>query len=128
MNQVMERQKSLLRKPLNAPDEVRPFADGKGRLCVFNVGTATIGRGEFEPGWRWSTHVKPLAGTSSCQASHTGVVLSGRMCVRMDDGEEVEYQEGDSFYMKPGHDAWVVGDQRCVLLDFTGASQYAKPH
>ncbi|HJW55324.1 MAG TPA: hypothetical protein VJ577_08640 [Burkholderiaceae bacterium] len=50
------------------------------------------------------------------------------MCVRMDDGEEVEYQEGDSFYMKPGHDAWVVGDQRCVLLDFTGASQYAKPH
>ena len=119
---------SLEKKSLEKPDEVRPFKDGKGKLSVFTLGNQTMGRGEFEPGWRWSTHVKPIAGTDSCQATHTGIVLEGRMVVRMDDGSEMEYGPGDVFYMPPGHDAWVVGDQRCVLFDVTGVAKYAKPH
>jgi quercetin dioxygenase-like cupin family protein len=116
----------LERKPLEAPDETRPFQDGKGRLEVVSVGDRTFGRGVFEPGWRWSQHVQPIAGTPSCQAAHTGYVIEGRLTVQMDDGDRVEYGPGDAFYMPPGHDAWVVGDQRCVLIDFTGVGSYAK--
>lgn len=118
----------LERKPLSKPDEVRPFKDGKGKVEVVTLGNLTMGRGEFEPGWRWSEHVKPLAGTDSCQAAHTGVVLEGRMIVKMEDGSQMEFGPGDAFYMPPGHDAWVVGDKRCVLIDVTGVAQYAKPH
>ncbi len=119
---------TLEKKSLQTPDEVRPFKDGKGKLSVFTLGNQTMGRGEFEPGWRWSEHVKPIAGTDSCQAAHTGTILEGRMVVKMDDGSEMEYGPGDVFYMPPGHDAWVVGDQRCVLFDVTGVAKYAKPH
>ncbi|HSV36591.1 MAG TPA: cupin domain-containing protein [Ramlibacter sp.] len=120
--------KALAKKPADHPDEVRPFKDGKGKMGVFTFGAQTMGRGEFEPGWRWSQHVKPIAGTDSCQATHTGIVLEGRMVVKMlDDGSEMEYGPGDVFYMPPGHDAWVVGKDRCVLFDFTGVAQYAKP-
>ena len=118
---------ALERKSLNTPDETRPFKDGKGKVEVVNVGSHTLGRAVFEPGWRWSEHVKPIAGTPSCQAAHTGYVLEGRMSVRMDDGSEVEYGPGDAFYMPPGHDAWIVGNQRCVLIDFTGVAKYAQP-
>ncbi|MDB5797714.1 MAG: cupin [Paucimonas sp.] len=127
MADVLAKQ-GLVRKTAGTPDEERPFAQGMGSLKVFKLGDATIGRGEFKPGWRWSSHVKPIVGTDSCQASHTGTVLSGSMCVRMDSGEEATYREGDFFYMHPGHDAWVVGDQPCVMLDFTGAADYARPH
>src|ERR1700686_413750 len=102
------------------PDETRTFPDGKGKLALLGVGQLQIGGGEFEPGWRWSEHVKPIAGTDSCQAAHTGYVLEGRMAVRMDDGSEIEYVPGDAFYMPPGHDAWIVGDEQCVILDVTG--------
>lgn len=119
---------TLEKKSLDKPDEVRPFKDGKGKLSVFSIGNQTMGRGEFEPGWRWSEHVKPIAGTDSCQAAHTGTILEGRMVVKMDDGSEMEYGPGDVFYMPPGHDAWVVGNERCVLLDVTGVAKYAKPH
>ncbi|GAB3453507.1 cupin domain-containing protein [Massilia terrae] len=119
---------TLEKKSLEKPDEVRPFKDGKGKLSVFTLGNQTMGRGEFEPGWRWSQHVKPIAGTDSCQATHTGMILEGRMVVKMNDGSEMEYGPGDVFYMPPGHDAWVVGDQRCVLFDVTGVAKYAKPH
>ncbi|SCK23762.1 cupin domain-containing protein [Vogesella sp. LIG4] len=122
MSQMLEK------KALNEPDELRPFKDDMGRLAVVTLGDMTMGRGEFEPGWRWSEHVKPLAGTDSCQAAHTGVVLEGRIVVKMDDGSQMEYGPGDAFYMPPGHDAWVVGDQRCVLIDVTGVAKYAKPH
>jgi quercetin dioxygenase-like cupin family protein len=115
------------RKPFDKPDETRPFKNGKGKLEVVTVGDHTLGRGVFEPGWRWSEHVKPIAGTPSCQAAHTGYVLEGRMVVKMDDGAQVEYGPGDAFYMPPGHDAWIVGDKRCVLIDFTGVAKYAKP-
>jgi quercetin dioxygenase-like cupin family protein len=127
MTETIEK-KALTKKSVSRPDEVRPFKDGKGKMGVFTVGSQTIGRGEFEPGWRWSEHVKPLAGTDSCQATHTGVVLEGRMVVKMSDGDQMEFGPGDVFYMPPGHDAWVVGKDRCVLLDFTGVAQYAKPH
>jgi quercetin dioxygenase-like cupin family protein len=117
----------LERKSLDKPDETRPFKDAKGKLDVVTVGSHTFGRGVFQPGWRWSQHVKPIAGTPSCQASHTGYVLEGRMVVKMDDGAEVEYGPGDAFYMPPGHDAWIVGDKPCVMIDFTGVAKYAKP-
>jgi quercetin dioxygenase-like cupin family protein len=118
---------ALQRKSLNKPDETRPFKDGKGKVDIVNVGPHTLGRGVFEPGWRWSEHVKPIAGTPSCQVAHTGHVLEGRMAVRMDDGSEVEYGPGDAFHIPPGHDAWIVGNQRCVVMDFTGGAQYAEP-
>ena len=117
----------LERKPFDKPDEMRSFKDGKGKLEVVTVGECTVGRGVFEPGWRWSEHVKPIVGTPSCQAAHTGYVLEGRMLVKMNDGAQLEYGPGDAFYMPSGHDAWVVGDKRCVLIDFTGVAKYAKP-
>ena len=117
----------LERKPFDKPDETRAFKNGKGKLEVVTVGDCTVGRGVFEPGWRWSEHVKPIVGTSSCQAAHTGYVLEGRMLVKMDDGAQLEYGAGDAFYMPSSHDAWVVGDKRCVLIDFTGMAKYAKP-
>lgn len=116
----------LTRKAEGQPDETRPFKDNKGRMEVFNLGESIIGRGEFEPGWRWSQHVKPIAGTPSCQSIHTGCILEGRMAVKMDDGVETEYGPGDFFYMPAGHDAWILGEKRCVILDFTGVGKYAK--
>jgi quercetin dioxygenase-like cupin family protein len=115
---------TLEAKNLGSPDETRPFAD-KGRAEVVNVGGTTIIRGTFEPGWRWSEHVKPLAGTESCQAGHTGYMVSGRMHIRMDDGTEQEAGAGDAVRIEPGHDAWIVGDETCVFIDFT-APDYAK--
>ena len=117
----------LERKPLSNPDETRPFKDNKGMAEIVTVGNITLGRGTFEPGWVWSEHVKPVAGTDSCQAAHTGYVLQGRMVVKMDDGSEEEFGPGDAFYMPSGHDAWIVGDEACVLIDVTGFGQYAKP-
>ncbi len=111
-------------KDLNSPDETRPFP--KGKLEVVNLGGVTIGRSTLEPGWKWSESVKPIAGTESCQAPHTGYVVSGRMKVVMDDGQEEECGPGTAVVIAPGHDAWIVGDEPCVFIDFTGAAQYAK--
>lgn len=126
MTAVNAMQEALLRK--TEPDEERMFLDGKGSLKIYKLGDAIIGRGTFKPGWRWSQHVKPIAGTDSCQAEHTGLMLTGTMCVRMDDGQELEFHAGDTFHMRPGHDAWIVGDETCELLDFSGATHYAVPH
>jgi quercetin dioxygenase-like cupin family protein len=106
-------------------DETRPFVD-KGRVELVQMSGGVIGRATFEPGWRWSEHVKPIAGTDSCQASHMGYCVSGRMVVRMDDGTEVEIGPGDVLSIPPGHDGWVVGDEPCVQIDFTGMGDYAK--
>ena len=116
----------LERKSLDTPDETRPFKDGMGKAEIVTVGKTILGRGTFDPGWVWSKHVKPIAGTDSCQADHTGYVLQGRMVVKMDDGSEMEFGPGDAFYMPPGHDAWIVGDEQCVLIDVTGFGQYAQ--
>lgn len=113
-------------RTFNKPDERRPFAD-KGHADIITVAGGAVGLGTFEPGWRWSKHVKPLAGTESCQAAHAGYCISGRMKVVMDSGEEIEFGPGDVMAIPPGHDAWVVGDEACVMIDFGGAMQdYAK--
>jgi quercetin dioxygenase-like cupin family protein len=101
----------------STPDEVRPFV-ARGRMELVNLANGPVGRTVFEPGWRWSEHVKPLAGTESCQATHLGYVLSGRLHVRMDDGSEGEAGVGEVVRIDPGHDAWVVGDEPCVMVDF----------
>jgi class 3 adenylate cyclase len=105
-------------KSLDDPDVVRVWTRGKGSIA--HVGVHTIGRGVLEPGWRWSEHMGPAMGTTSCPIHHIQVVLSGRFGVRMDDGEEVVLKAGDVADIPPGHDAWVEGDEPCVLLDVAG--------
>ena len=111
-------------KNLNSPDETRPF--GHGKMETVQIGGGTVGKGTFEPGWKWSNDVKPIAGTESCQAPHFGFMVSGRMTIAMDDGSQTEYSAGDVAVIPPGHDAWVVGDEACVFLDWGGATNYAK--
>ena len=115
-------------KPLDSPDEVRPFKDDKGAAHGVNLSSGPVARGVFEPGWRWSQHVKPIAGTDSCQTAHLGYVVSGRMHIVMDDGSEGECGPGDAVRIEPGHDAWIVGDEPCVFVDFGQIKNYAKPH
>ena len=112
-------------KSFNTPDEVRVFA--KGKVEVVNLGEATIGRATFEPGWRWSTCVKPLAKTNSCEVAHLHYQVSGTMIIRMDDGTELECKAGDVAIVPPGHDAWVVGNEPVIAVDFQGMREYAKP-
>ena len=112
-------------KSFDAPDETRPF-EGKGQAHVVHLAGRDIGRGTFEPGWKWSNNVKPIAQTDSCQVSHLGYVLSGRMKVSMDDGSEAEVGPGDVFALPPGHDAEVVGDEPCEMVDFGEFGDYAK--
>lgn len=112
-------------KSFDSPDEVREF-EGKGRAHVVEIGGHTVGRGVYEPGWKWSENVKPIAGTDSCEVSHLGYVLQGRMRVMMDDGSEGEVGPGDVIAIHPGHDAEVVGDEECVLIDFGQVGDYAK--
>lgn len=116
----------LERKNFDDPDETRPF-QGKGHVEIVNIGNGVVGRATFEPGWKWSDHVKPLAGTNSCQVAHVGYVLSGRQTVLMDDGTELEIGPGDIVSIPAGHDGWTIGDEPCVVLDFAGMASYAKP-
>jgi len=116
----------LVRMSLDTPEETRPFDGGMGQVDVVNLSGGAVGRATFMPGWRWSEHVKPIAGTDSCQAAHTGYYVSGRMTVRTDDGEEIEYGPGDFAVVPPGHDAWVVGNEPCVLIDWQGFADYAR--
>jgi quercetin dioxygenase-like cupin family protein len=112
-------------KTFDSPDETRPFA-ANGKMEIVKLGGVTVGRGTFEPGWRWSEHVKPIAQTDSCQASHVGYMLSGRMAVKMDDGTESEAGPGAVVVIEPGHDAWIVGNEPCVFIDFgSTVAQYA---
>ena len=110
---------------IDSPHETRPFR-ANGRMEVITLGDFTLGRGTFEPGWRWSQDVKPNAGTDSCQTRHTGICLSGRMDVKFEDGSELHIAPGDVVVLEPGHDAWTVGDEPCVLID-TGVAAYATP-
>lgn len=116
----------LTRKSFDTPDETRPFEGGMGQLEVINSEGGVVGRATFRPGWQWSKHIKPIAGTESCQAAHTAYFVSGRMKVVMNDGEEMEYGPGDFATMAPGHDAWIVGDEPCVVIDWQGFTDYAK--
>jgi quercetin dioxygenase-like cupin family protein len=116
----------LVRKSLDAPEETRAFEGGTGHLALVNLDSGAVGRATFLPGWKWSQHVKPIAKTASCQAAHLGYFVSGRMVVVMDDGEQMEYGPGDFAVMAPGHDAWIVGDEPCVVIDWQGFADYAK--
>ena len=111
------------RKGLATPDEVRTFP--RGRLELVQIGGATIGRAVFEPGWRWATSVQPIAGTKSCEAPHFQYHVSGVLKVVMDDGTELECRPGDISLLPSGHDAWVVGDEAAVVVDFQGMVDYA---
>jgi hypothetical protein len=102
-------------KNLDSPDDKRNFDHGQVQLV--HLTGVSIGRAVLNPGWKWSTDVKPSAGTDSCQMPHTAVVLSGQFHVRMDDGTELELGPGDAHVVSPGHDAWVVGDEECVIID-----------
>jgi quercetin dioxygenase-like cupin family protein len=109
--------------PLENPTEVREFE--KGRFEVYEVGPMTLGRATYEPGWRWTEHVGPTTGEASCPVEHVGLVVSGRAAVRMDDGTELIMEPGDFFYVPPGHDSWVVGDEPYVSLHVMGSEDYA---
>src|ERR1700688_300006 len=111
-------------KGLNSPEEVRTF--DKGRVELVNIAGAAVGRATFQPGWKWSTCVKPIANTNSCQAAHFGSQVSGTMTTRMDDGTEKTPTPGYVLNIPPGHDAWVVGNEPVVVLDFQGMVDYAK--
>lgn len=116
----------LAGKRFESPDELREFVGGMGHIELVDLNGHAVGRGTFKPGWRWSEHVKPIAGTDSCQVEHIGYVIEGRMALKMDDGSEREFGPGDTFHMPPGHDAWIVGDESCVILDFGGLKGYAQ--
>ena len=110
-------------KHFGTPDEVRTFP--KGRVELINIGGATIGRAIFEPGWRWSTSVQPIAKTASCEAPHFQYHVSGTLRVRMDDGQEFDCKPGDVSLLPSGHDAWVVGNEAVIVVDFQGMVDYA---
>ncbi len=125
----MEDTKTLERTQLRnfaRADEVREFP--LGRVELLNIGGRVVGRIILQPGWRWSTSVRPIAKTESCEAPHFQYQVSGVLAIRMDDGTEFELHPGDVSYIAPGHDAWVVGDDPVVLVDFQGMIDYAKPH
>ena len=106
------------------PDEVRTFPHGKAEIV--KIGGGEVGRLVFEPGWRWSNDVKPIAGTKSCEAPHFQYHVSGQLGIRMDDGTEMVAGPGDITSLPKGHDAWVVGDEPVVVIDWYGASNYAR--
>jgi mannose-6-phosphate isomerase-like protein (cupin superfamily) len=115
---------SAEKKSFGNADETRTFS--KGTLDVVNVGSTQVGMAHFQPGWKWSECVKPIAQTDTCQSEHLGYFISGRMHVVAGDGTEMDYGPGDVMYLAPGHDAWIVGNDECVVLDFLGAKSYAK--
>jgi hypothetical protein len=108
------------------PDEVREFP--KGRVEIVNIGGAAVGRATFKPGWRWATSVQPLAKTKSCEAAHFQYHVAGVLRVKMDDGTELDCRAGDVSLLPAGHDAWVVGNEDVVVVDFQGMVDYAKRH
>jgi mannose-6-phosphate isomerase-like protein (cupin superfamily) len=113
-------------KNFEKPDEVREFAHGK--VNVLKFGGVTVGRAVLEPGWRWSTSVKPIAKTKSCEAGHFQYHISGVLRVVMDDGTQIDCKAGDISLIPPGHDAWVVGNEPVVVVDFQGMIDFAKEH
>lgn len=111
-------------KDFKTPDEVRSFE--KGKLELIRIGEGVIGLLTLEPGWQWSKQVKPIAQTKWCEAPHFQYQLSGRLHVAMEDGEEFETLPGHVSWLPAGHDAWVVGNEKVVLVDWSGAKDYAK--
>jgi len=123
VNQPQKTPTSLENLSFARPQEIREFPKGKLELITLNG--ITFGRATFQPGWRWSTHLKPTVGTGSCQSAHLGVQLSGTMHIRMDDGSEMDIGPG-VVNIPPGHDGWVVGNEPVVFIDITGMENYAR--
>ena len=111
---------------MDSPDETR--TPEKTTVEVVAVGGSQVGRFTFEPGWRWSECVKPVAGTDRCQADHLGYAISGRLQVEHEDGTSLEIGPGEAYHIAPGHDAWVLGDETFVGVEFSSADHYAKAH
>src|SRR4030095_5530501 len=115
----------VILKKFDDADEVREF--DKGKFEVVHIGGLTIGRATYQPGWKWSKHVSPSAGTSLCEVEHVGLVIPGWAWVSLIDGSEVELRPGNLFYIPPvAHDSWVVGDEPYVSLHFLGANKYTR--
>lgn len=113
----------VILKRFENPDETRTFP--KGKFEVIHLGGMTIGRASYEPGWRWSEHVGRSVGASECQVEHVGIVISGKATAAMGDGTVFELKAGDLFYIPPGHDSWVVGDEPYVSIHLMGSADYA---
>jgi class 3 adenylate cyclase len=116
----------LQRRRFSEPSDVRTLP--RGRIDIVELDDTVVGRMTYEPGWRWSVDIKPIAGTDTCQYHHLGVSQSGLLRVQMPDGTELEIAPGDVFEIPPGHDAWVVGDEPWVSVDFEAMRTYGKPH
>ncbi len=112
-------------KSHDTPDEIR--TPDKTRVEVVRVGTTTLGRFTFQPGWRWSECVKPVVGTDSCQVHHVGYAVTGSISVRLNSGNQARIRAGDSYGIPSGHDAWVEGEEPFVAIEVQGAQEYAKP-
>ena len=116
----------VILKRFETPDETREMI--KGKFEIIRLGGVTIGRATYEPGWRWSEHVGPGVGATRCSVEHVGMVLTGTATAAFDNGEVIELQAGQLFYIPPiPHDSWVVGDEPYVSLHFLGAEQYSRP-
>ena len=117
----------VILKRFQHPDELRTFE--KGKFEIIRIGGMTLGRATYQPGWKWSVHVGQAlgagAGAKTCSVEHVGLVLSGRATAAMDDGRVIEMKPGDVFYIPPGHDSWVIGDEPYVSLHLLGAEKYA---
>jgi hypothetical protein len=111
-------------KRFDSPDETRTPA--KTRVDVVRLGDSEVGRFTFEPGWVWAECIKPVAGTDSCQVDHVGLIESGVLHVVHDDGSTAELRRGDVYRIRPGHNAWVVGDETVVAYEFKSAHDYAR--
>lgn len=114
----------VILKRFEKPDEIRRFE--KGKFEIVQMAGMTIGRATYQPGWKWSEHVGKATGAKSCVVEHVGMVISGRATAAMDDGRVIEMKAGDIFFIAPGHDSWVKGDEDYVSLHFMGAEKYAE--
>jgi quercetin dioxygenase-like cupin family protein len=115
----------IILKRFEQPDQVRVFEKGKFELV--RIHGTTVGRATYQPGWKWSEHVGAAQGMKSCPVEHIGIVISGCATAAMDDGHVIEMKPGDIFYIAPGHDSWVVGEEPYVSLHLMGATDYARP-
>lgn len=116
---------SVASRSFDSPDETR--TPPNTRVDVVKLGGVTAARLTFQPGWRWSEALKPTVGTESCEAHHVGAILGGHLHIVHSDGTEADARAGDAYVVEPGHDAWVVGDEPVVALEFQSAETYAKP-
>jgi hypothetical protein len=115
----------VILKRFEHPDETREFECGK--FEIVRLGGLTLGKATYQPGWKWSVHVRPLAGTQLCEIEHVGLVISGRAVAAMSDGRIIDLTPGTLFYIPPTpHDSWVVGDDPYISLHFLGADHYTK--